>query len=192
MSLLVVALLVAVVGVAAGGIALARGSKRSFDAQNVIVEGVDTGAPAEWAGAHTPEARLHRRIRDAVRALQANAALSGGLAEARVRLEAEAVEIDRRLVAAAALPESVRAEPLAKVEAAVVALEQAAADAALGAQLTEEDVIGDTADAITERLTAVAEARAALDEIETRPAHEAAEDAIADDEPGASPGSAGL
>lgn len=157
--------LVVVVAAVAGALVLGLRSKQEFDDANVVVAGVDTGAPAAWAGAHSPEALLHRRLRDAVRALRANADLSGSLTEALVRLEGEAVAIDRRLVAAAALPSSVQAEPMARVEAAVVALEQAAADAALAGQLTDESVIGETTEAITDRLNAVAEARAALDEI---------------------------
>ncbi len=164
MTFIVGALAVVVAAVVIGAIALARTSKKKFEDDNVIVAGQDTGAPAAWAGAHSPEARLHRRIRDAVRALQANADLDGQLTEARVRLEGEAVAIDRRLVAAAALPESVRAEPMERVTAAVVALEQAAADAVLAADLTDESVIGETTQAINDRLTALAEARAALDE----------------------------
>lgn len=178
MSLLLGALVVVVVSAVIGAVVLARVSKREFDDANVIVPGVDTGAPAAWAGSHSPEALLHRRIRDAARALRANADLGGSLTEARVRLEGEAVAIDRRLVTAAALPESVRAEPMQRVESAIQALEQAAADAALGAHLTDESVIGDTTVAITERLTAVAEAREALDDFSVQDPVEAAEDVI--------------
>jgi hypothetical protein len=164
MSFVLGALVVVVAALVIGAVALARSSKKEFDDANVIVAGEDTGAPADWAGAHSPEARLHRRIRDAVRALQANADLDGHLTEARVRLEGEALAIDRRLVSAAALPDSVRAEPMERVTAAVVALEEAAADAALAADLTDESVIGETTQAINDRLTALAEARAALEE----------------------------
>lgn len=172
MSALAVALLV-VVGVGIGfAVALARSGRKGFDDANVIVEGRDTGAPAEWGVAHTPEARLHRRIRDAVRALQADPALAGTLSGERQRIEEEALAIDERLVAAAALPESVRAPVMARVEAAVVQLEAAAARSASAGFLTEESVIGDSVEAISERLRSVAEARAELDrEFPTTPGH---------------------
>ena len=110
-----------------------RSGKRQYAEANEVVPGTATTAPAEWAGAHTPEARLHRRLRDAVAALRANPALEDGYRmDARVSLEQHALAVDERLIAVAALPERVRAEPLAGVRAAVEAVEAAVASLVAG------------------------------------------------------------
>jgi hypothetical protein len=127
MTILVV-LLVVIVAAAAAATVVVRAQKRQYAEANVVVPGTATKAPAEWAGAHSPEARLHRRLRDAVEALRANPALEDAfMMDARTALEEQALAVDERLVAVAALPEGVRAEPLASVGAAVDALEAAVA-----------------------------------------------------------------
>ena len=55
----VVVLLLFVVSAAVAATVVVRAQKRKFAEANVIVPGTTTKAPAEWAGAHTPEARLH-------------------------------------------------------------------------------------------------------------------------------------
>jgi hypothetical protein len=113
-----------------------RSQKRKYAEANEVVPGTATGAPAEWAGAHTPEARLHRRLRDAVAALRANPALEDAYRmDARVSLEQHALAVDARLIAVAALPERVRAVPLASVAAAVDAVEAAVASLVTGPPL---------------------------------------------------------
>jgi hypothetical protein len=92
---------------------------------------VETGAPLAWGGAHTPEARMHRRLGAALQGLRAQAEAgheSVTELELRVELELQAIELDRRLVAAAALPESARGQAMAEAEVSVTAIEQAAAD----------------------------------------------------------------
>lgn len=90
---------------------------------NQVVPGVPTRAPRAWAGAHSPEARLHRRLRDVVVSLRA-LPLSGPFVTAgRRTVERYVLTLDERLIAVAALPEAVRAEPLAKVTANVEQLE---------------------------------------------------------------------
>ena len=124
----VVVLLLFVVSAAVAATVVVRTQKRRFAEANVVVPGTDTKAPAEWAGAHTPEARLHRRLRDAVAAVRANPAMEDAFRmDARVSLEQQALSVDERLIAVAALPERVRAEPLASVSAAVDAVEAAVA-----------------------------------------------------------------
>ena len=127
MTVLVVLLLFVVSAVVAATLVV-RSQKRKFAEANVVVPGTTTKAPAEWAGAHTPEARLHRRLRDAVAAVRANPAMEDAFRmDARVSLEQQALAVDERLIAVAALPERVRAEPLASVAAAVDAVEAAVA-----------------------------------------------------------------
>ena len=100
---------------------------------NEVVTGTATRAPAEWAGAHTPEARLHRRLRDAVAALRAEPAMEDAWrTDARVSLEPHALTVDERLIAVAALPDRVRVEPMASVAAAVEAVEAAVAAVVAG------------------------------------------------------------
>ena len=126
-SVIVLVLLCLCAAVVAGSLVVRSGKRKSAQA-NEVVPGRATRAPAEWAGAHTPEARLHRRLRDAVAALRANPALEDAwMLDARVSLEEQAVAVDERLIAVAALPERVRVEPLAGVGAAVDAVEAAVA-----------------------------------------------------------------
>jgi hypothetical protein len=123
-----VVLLLVVVSAAVAATVVVRTQKRKFAEANVIVPGTATKAPAEWAGAHSPEARLHRRLRDAVAAVQANPAMEDAfMMDARVSLEQQALAVDERLIAVAALPDGVRSEPLASVAAAVDAVETAVA-----------------------------------------------------------------
>lgn len=126
--MLLAVVVLAVLGAAA---AVVSSTRRRYVAANQVVPGTATHAPPSWAGAHSPEARLHRRLRDAVTALRANPALEDAWAlESRVSLEQHALAVDERLVAVAALPEGVRAEPLRSVAAAVDAVEAAVASLA--------------------------------------------------------------
>ncbi len=162
MLLAVIAAVVALIG---GGGAAALAIKRRHAATNQVVPGVASGAPVAWAGAHSPEAKLHRRLRDAVSALRANAALDdAGLLDARGSLERHAVEVDERLVAVAALPGATRDEPLARVAEAVDAFEQAVASLALDAPgaRTAAGMEAALAEA-RERIAALAAAHAELD-----------------------------
>jgi len=142
MTTLVVLVLLVVVAAVVAGAVVVRSGKRDFARANEVVPGRVTRAPAEWAGSHSPEARLHRRLRDAVEALRANPAMEDPwMLDARVSLEEQAVAVDERLIAVAALPERVRAEPLAGVGAAVDAVEAAvAALAEPGASATPNGV----------------------------------------------------
>lgn len=134
MSLVVLAGILVVAAGLAGAAVLAIRARRDYRAGNEVIPGRPTAAPAEWAGAHTPEARLHRRLVDVVASLRAHPLLEEGTGrlEARVELEEQVAAVDERLIAAAALPERVRDEPLALVEQEVAAMEQAAADLVAG------------------------------------------------------------
>jgi hypothetical protein len=115
-----------------------RSQKRKYGEANLVVPGTATRAPAEWAGAHSPEARLHRRLRDAVAALRANPATEDAWRmDARLSLEQQALVVDERLIAVAALPDRVRGEPLAAVSAAVDAVEAAVASYVAGPAASE-------------------------------------------------------
>ena len=152
MTVVVVILLLVVSAVVAATVVV-RTNKRKFAEANVILPGTTTKAPAEWAGAHTPEARLHRRLRDAVAAVRANPAMEDAfMMDARVSLEQQALAVDERLIAVAALPERVRAEPLASVAAAVDAVEAAVAALVAGPQSKSslDRAMADVADRVSQ------------------------------------------
>jgi hypothetical protein len=145
--LLVLLLVVAVAGGVAFAVALARRGREDFEEQNELLPGVDSGAPASWAGAHSHEAKLHRRLIAAMQALRSQTAtdLEDLTAlELRVELEQHALAVDQRLVRAAALPVGHREQVIAEVEVSVVAVEQAATDLArsAGEASTSADVRG--------------------------------------------------
>lgn len=169
MSPLLAALLVLIV-VLVAAVAWAVAARRVGEGQraaNQVVPGTATAAPAAWAGAHTPEARLHRRLRDAVAAAAVTAGGDAiGTFDVRATLEQQALALDQRLVAAAALPETTRSAAVAQVAVAVESLE--AAVAALVASLATGS---DTAaqDEVAERLRALEAARAELETPHTDP-----------------------
>jgi len=167
LALVVMAMVGAVV--VAGVIALRN--KSSFERDSRLAPGLSTSAPAAWAGSHDPEARLHRRLRDAIAALSANQAFDddGNLIDLRVELEHQAVALDEQLVATAALPLHVRREPLERITGGVVAIEQAVADLA-GASASEAAArLSRVLDDVRTRTGLVAQARAALDALDSGP-----------------------
>ncbi len=122
-----VALLIGI-GVLAVGAYLALRNAQDFSDANEIVPGVATKAPKGWAGAHSPEARMHRRLRDAIVALRANESLDDpAMAPVRSSIEEQALGVDERLIAAAALAKAHREEPLRQIDKAVRAIEGAVA-----------------------------------------------------------------
>lgn len=137
-ALLLTGLVVAAVGLTVGSLLLVRRQREAQARANQVVPGVPSAAPVSWAGSHDPEARLHRRLRDAVAAVRASTRdlTDGRVLDLRTELEQGALAVDESLVAVAALPAAHRAEPLARATAAVEDIEQAAADLA-GATVTE-------------------------------------------------------
>lgn len=158
----------AVVGAIAAIAVLAKQSKDSFEAAGQLVPGVKGSAPASWAGSHAPEARLHRRLRDALAALRANQVFdhSGSLLDMRVELEQQALEVDQQLVATAALPLSMRGEPLDRLTEAVVSIERTVAELAGESASTVAIRLEALLDDVKTRTSTVAQARKALDEID--------------------------
>lgn len=170
MTFLAVLALLVVAAVVGAGLIVVR-QRRSYARSNEVVPGMATDAPAEWAGAHTPEAKLHRRLTAAVAALRANAMLSdAAFIESRVSVERTALSIDARLIAAAALAPGQRRAAVAAVEPAVVAVEDAvAALTQAPADNSAEQALDDSVRAAQMRLDALAEARAELDRFDPTP-----------------------
>lgn len=161
----------AMVGAVAVAGVIALRNKSSFERDSRLAPGLSTSAPAAWAGSHDPEARLHRRLRDAIAALSVNQAFDddGNLLDLRVELELQAVALDEQLVATAALPLHVRREPLERITRAVETIEHAVADLA-GSSADEAGGRLDSAlDDVRTRTGLVAQARAALDALDDEP-----------------------
>ena len=164
-SLLLVA---AVVGIVGFGVALALRSRQDFAAANEVVPGTRSPAPASWAGAHTPEAKLHRRLGEAVRAARANPRLVElGLAAQTRQIEAEALAIDERLVAAAALPARLRTDAVAEFDPLVAALEDAVATLVTSVSVGDsKELLAQTVSEADLKLQALAQARAEVERID--------------------------
>lgn len=160
MTTIIVGLLVVIIATVAY---IALRNAQDFSDANEVIPGVPTSAPKEWAGAHSVEARLHRRLRDAMTAVRANRSLDEpAMVQIRETLEREALAIDEQLIAAAALPPRVRDEPLGQVATAVESIEAAVADvvALRGPERTSTEA---AIEQVRTRLSLVAEARAELD-----------------------------
>jgi hypothetical protein len=147
-------------------------SRAAFERQNEVVPGTPSTAPAAWAGAHTPEAKLHRRLSAAVVSARAQAAVPGsGFGDVQQAVERGALEIDERLIAAAALPGQHRDAAIAAIEPSVVALENAVSGvgsaAAPGVAGSAPAEIDAAVVEVRDRLDAIAEARAELDQLDT-------------------------
>ncbi len=152
-------------------------NKAAFQQQNEIVRGTPSRAPAAWAGAHSPEAKLHRRLRAVVDAARAQAGADGsGFGDVQQAVERGALEIDDRLIVAAALPAGHREAAIAAIEPSVIALENAVAGAGSAAAPGITGGAPAAIDAavveVQSRLDAIAEARAEVDLLDTaQPRH---------------------
>lgn len=159
MTTIIIGLLIVVLGTVAY---MALRNAQDFSDANEVIPGVPTRAPKEWAGAHSVEARLHRRLRDSMTALRANRSLDEpALVQVREALEREALAIDDQLIAAAALPARVREEPLRQVGLAVESVEVAVAEVVL-LRGPERDTTAAAIEQVRTRLALVEEARAEL------------------------------
>ncbi|TDV47926.1 hypothetical protein [Actinophytocola oryzae] len=102
-TVLLVVVLVVVVAAVLFAVALARKGKRKYEARTGG-PGLAPNAPREWAGAHTPEARLHRRLAAAARSLDAQPMGDAVTIEQRVTIEQQIQQLDEQLVAVASVP----------------------------------------------------------------------------------------
>jgi hypothetical protein len=119
--ILVLAVLAVLAGVAFATALAIRGSRHAA-ANLALGPGMSTDVQAEWA-AHTPEAKLHRRLGAAARSL-ATVPLGDALAiERRVAAEQRILELNRSLIAAAAAPAVHRDEVVSALEPEVAATE---------------------------------------------------------------------
>jgi D-ribose pyranose/furanose isomerase RbsD len=143
-------------------------SKRDFTEQNQVVPGRDSPAPASWAGSHSREAKLHRQLGDAVRGAHENPRfVELGLAAQMSAIDAEALAIDERLVAAAGLPEPHREQALDALEANVHQLEATIADVITSVTVADSrEQLQSAVSAADLKLQALAQARAEVEQID--------------------------
>ena len=139
---IVVVVLLACVAAAVGVFLMTRRIRDSAVRSNEIIPGQPTNAPAAWAGSHDPEARLHRRIRDALALLRADPKLEydGKRIDTRVRIELAATDLDNWLIAVAKTPPRLRETALAHADSAVTELENVAAALSGGATVQHDRV----------------------------------------------------
>ena len=148
--------------------ALAVRSKKEFTEQNQVVPGRPSPAPASWAGAHSREAKLHRRLGDAVKGAHANPRfVELGLAAQMRAIDAEAMAIDERLVAAAALPAAHSDAAIDPLEANVAQLEATIAEMVTSITVADSKAAARAAVSAADlKLQALAEARAEVEMID--------------------------
>lgn len=127
---IIIAVIVLIGVVAAGAIILARSSKRTYDKQSELFAGQSSTVPSQFGGSHDPEARLFRRLRDAIAALHANAIFTGDalMLDARVQIDLCAQQITDDLIAISKLPQPQKTLAVAPIEPKVAGLESLAAD----------------------------------------------------------------
>jgi hypothetical protein len=134
-ALMFVGLLVLALVVAAGimfAVSLNRRSQAQLAAGVEPVPGMPTGAPPEWAGQHTPEAKMHRRLAGLASSLATIPLGDAPSIERRTAVEQHVQQLDQRLIGLAGAPDAAR-------QAAVAALEPevASAEAEVGRLATE-------------------------------------------------------
>ncbi len=161
-------LILSVAAVIGFGVALAVRSKKEFTEQNQVIPGRPSPAPASWAGAHSREAKLHRRLGDAVKGAHANPRfVELGLAAQMRAIDAEAMAIDERLVAAAALPAAHKDAAIDPLEANVARLEATIAEMVTSITVADsKEQLELAVSAADIKLQALAEARAEVEMID--------------------------
>ncbi len=164
---LVAVLLVVVVAAGLGGAALLVGAQRvkqNARRSQEIAPGQRSAAPLGWAGAHTPEAKLHRRLGEAMSGLRSSTD-DDALVSANVTVvEREALKIEQQLIAASHLAERLKGPAISELSQAVDQIENVSAQLIQrSAELSAGDVRAQLDD-LSQRLALLDEARAELDE----------------------------
>jgi hypothetical protein len=128
-AVLVILTLALIVGLTVTVVALVgHYQQRAIARANQLIPGRSTHAPRSWAVSHDPEARLHRRLRDAMTALHAANSLDAGSALLlRADLEQTALDLDDHLVAVAQLAPVHKDELLRTITTTVECIEAAVA-----------------------------------------------------------------
>lgn len=160
-------LVIAVVVVVGGAAALVLGAQRVK--QNArkgqeISPGTASAVPLGWAGAHTPEAKLHRRLGKAMSGLRAATEDDALVGANVIVVEREALKIEQQLVAASMMAERLKGPAIAELSTAVDQIENVSAQLIQrSAELSSGDVQAQLSE-LSERLDLLDQARAELDQ----------------------------
>lgn len=152
-----------VAGVAGAFYAGAQRVKQNTRKSQQLAPGTPSAVPLGWAGAHTPEAKLHRRLGQAMSGLRA-ATDDDLMVTANVEVvEREALKIEQQLVAASMMAERLKGPAIDELSAAVDQIENVSAQLIQrSAELSSGDVQAQLAE-LSERLDLLDQARAELD-----------------------------
>ena len=138
-TLVIIAVLLVIVGavaVAAALILMLRKSSRTQLQQSAqLYPGKMIEAPDGWALGHSPEARLYRRIRDAVTPLHNATGTDISLIDGRVQIELTVDDVAQRLVTLSTVDRAVAQPVLDRAEWWVAALESVSGKLILGRRL---------------------------------------------------------
>lgn len=169
-TVFVIVLLIAALGaliVGAGGFAFLAGSKavgRNAKKSMELVPGTPAKAPANWFGSHEPEAKLFRRLQEAIRGVHSLGQEQPGSLETVMSIERQALRLEEQLMAAGHIADRLKPDVLAQLDGAVAQIEEIAA-AVIG---RETGMLGSGVkkelDQLAERLHLIDRARAELDE----------------------------
>jgi hypothetical protein len=122
-TVIVIVAVVLVAGGVALAAALARKGRRQYLDQGTA-PGLAENAPREWAGAHSPEAKLHRRLVASSKALSSQELGDAATIGERVAIEQQILQLDQQLVALSAAPGPDTAAALTEVETMVTSVEK--------------------------------------------------------------------
>lgn len=168
LTAIIVAALAATAAVGVAFVVGAGAVSRSSKDRNQVVPGVVSNAPASWAGSHDPEAKLHRRIRDAVAGLHSIAGDDPAMTDTISSLHEDALDIDHQLIAASLLAPRFKEQALEELDGAVSQLEEISAQAVGRSTRTTERSIREQLDDLADRLKSMRLARAEVDEADRR------------------------
>jgi hypothetical protein len=128
-AVVVILALTAILGLTVAVVAIVhRSQQRALTRDNQLIRGRPTLAPQSWAVSHEPEARLHRRLRDAMAALHAADSLdTGSTIVLRADLEQTTIDLDDHLVAVSRLSSVHKNELLQSITVTVECIEAAVA-----------------------------------------------------------------
>ncbi|OBK13559.1 hypothetical protein [Mycobacterium asiaticum] len=161
MSIAVVVILVlaAVLGLTVAVVAIVgRSQKRALNRDNQVMPGRATRAPQSWAVSHEPEARLHRRLRDAMAALRgADSVDTGSTIVLRADLEQTVLDLDDHLVAVSQLSTVHKGELLKSITTTVQCIENAVARYAAAATRPDTSALEADLAAVQRQLDVTAE-----------------------------------
>lgn len=147
---------------AGGAVAIGRNSKKSLE----LVPGTPSGAPAHWFGSHEPEAKLFRRLQEAVKGLHAMGQANPQALETVISVEHQAQRLEDQLVAASHIADRLKPQVIAQLDSAVAQIEEIAASVIGRESGMVNSGVKKELDALAERLDVLDRARIEVDEAE--------------------------